>query len=164
MAMDTCAACGQVIAFGAKEVGGRKTCNEKCAAAFVVAIAAQQIPESVVLERAHAIRTGPCPKCGSVGQSIDIQIAHRCISLLVMTRRSTHTLLGCQSCGNKLRLRESFISAVCGWWGFPWGLLFTPLQIGRNISAMFPKPSTGPSPELLGTTRHMLVREQGLIS
>ena len=24
-------------------------------------------------------------------------------------------------------------SAVCGWWGLPWGVVLTPIQIARNL-------------------------------
>ena len=50
---------------------------------------------------------------------------------------------------------------MAGWWGFPWGFLFTPVQIGRNLSAMVAAPSTGPSPELVEVARQALAREQG---
>ena len=34
-------------------------------------------------------------------------------------------------------------SLVLGWWGFPWGLVLTPVQIARNLSGMLrpPEPS-----------------------
>jgi hypothetical protein len=27
-----------------------------------------------------------------------------------------------------------------GWWGFPWGLIMTPIQIGRNLYGMASPP------------------------
>jgi len=164
MAMEPCAACGQTIAFGAKDVSGHKVCSDKCVEAVVGALTAQKVPESAALERAQQIHSGACPKCGGVGQPVDLQAAHRCISLVFMTRRSSKMELSCHACGNKMRLRESLLTLVLGWWGFPWGLIYTPVQIGKNISAMSAAPSTGPSADLVYSARKMLAKEQGLLS
>ena len=161
--MATCAVCGTTILFGGQEVEGRRACNANCAAALRADVARQQIPEGAAQDRAQQIRTGACPKCGGVGQPIDVQLAHRCLSYLIATRRSSHRVVACHPCGNKLRIRESLMSLVAGWWGFPWGFLFTPLQIGRNLSAMLATPSTGPSPELVEVARQTLLQEQGLL-
>jgi hypothetical protein len=38
---------------------------------------------------------------------------------------------------------------VLGWWGFPWGLILTPVQITRNIAGMCKGPdSSKPSDNL----------------
>jgi hypothetical protein len=38
---------------------------------------------------------------------------------------------------------------VCGWWGFPWGLVLTPVQITRNIVGICARPdSSKPSADL----------------
>jgi hypothetical protein len=49
----------------------------------------------------------------------------------------------------KSQLTGTAFSLVLGWWGFPWGLLFTPVQTARNIAGMVspPEPSK-PSPQL----------------
>jgi hypothetical protein len=40
-------------------------------------------------------------------------------------------------------------SAVLGWWGFPWGLILTPVQITRNVAGMCAGPdSSKPSDAL----------------
>jgi len=41
----------------------------------------------------------------------------------------------------------AFFSLFLGWWGFPWGLLLTPIQIGRNVFGMVrpPEPSKASS-------------------
>lgn len=33
---------------------------------------------------------------------------------------------------------------VFGWWGIPWGLLATPIQLGRNFLGLF----RGPNPDI----------------
>ena len=35
-------------------------------------------------------------------------------------------------------------SGLFGWWGFPWGVIYTPIQLGKNLSGIF----GGPDPEV----------------
>jgi hypothetical protein len=34
------------------------------------------------------------------------------------------------------QLAGAISSLLVGWWGFPWGLIYTPVQIVRNIGAL----------------------------
>jgi hypothetical protein len=50
-------------------------------------------------------------------------------------------------------------SAVLGWWGFPFGLILTPVQMTRNIIGMCRGSGTGqPSPDL----RRLVLANLGL--
>ena len=40
----------------------------------------------------------------------------------------------------KSQMSDSAFSLVLGWWGFPWGLVITPVQIGRNVFGMMRAP------------------------
>lgn len=54
-----------------------------------------------------------------------------------------------RSCARKRQAGDALFSLVLGWWGFPWGLIMTPVQIGRNVVGMFRNvDSTGPSENL----------------
>jgi len=48
--------------------------------------------------------------------------------------------MSCQSCGTKRKVFDTFYSLVFGWWGMPWGLLITPLQVLRNLVGLLRKP------------------------
>jgi hypothetical protein len=55
-------------------------------------------------------------------------------------------------------------SAVIGWWGFPWGLFMTPVQIFRNIAALCSTPDSRPSPLLrklisINIASHLLAQQ-----
>jgi hypothetical protein len=51
-------------------------------------------------------------------------------------------------------------SAVCGWWGLPWGLILTPIQIGRNVFGLFTKPNPAqPSAQLEALLRNELAEK-----
>jgi hypothetical protein len=51
-------------------------------------------------------------------------------------------------------------SSVLGWWGFPWGLLVTPVQIARNIVGLFATPDpASPSRALTDLVRRQLAEQ-----
>jgi hypothetical protein len=84
-----------------------------------------------------------------------------CISLLVLTLRrptSIYFLRGDQS--RLVRgMPYSVLSLLLGWWGVPWGIIYTPLTIIHNLAggcditaevrACFQQPSSESSPEVL---------------
>jgi hypothetical protein len=59
-----------------------------------------------------------------------------CISLLVVTlRRPTDAyLLRAHELGVWRGLPFTLISLLLGWWGIPWGVLYTPLTLVTNLS------------------------------
>jgi hypothetical protein len=80
---------------------------------------------------------------------VDVHKFHQVYSMLVLTRWTSNQQLSCRSCGTKRQLGALFISLVFGWWGIPWGLVLTPVQVTRNIIGMASGPdSSKPSPEL----------------
>ena len=46
----------------------------------------------------------------------------------------------CGSCATKRALGDAAYSFVLGWWGFPWGILITPVQVVRNVVALIRRP------------------------
>jgi hypothetical protein len=46
----------------------------------------------------------------------------------------------CRGCATKRQLGDAAFSLLLGWWGVPWGLLITPLQIARNIGGLMSRP------------------------
>ncbi len=59
-----------------------------------------------------------------------------CVSALVITfRRNTsiYFVRGGESAAGK-SLPWTLLSLVGGWWGFPWGLIYTPMVLYKNLS------------------------------
>jgi len=49
---------------------------------------------------------------------------------------------------------------VLGWWGFPWGLILTPIQVGRNLVGVArPPEASKPSPQLEKVLRIAMARQ-----
>lgn len=114
----------------------------------VLASVADQIPEQTVERYLAQVRTGNCPRCKG-GGPVDVHISYRVWSALVLTSWSSRPAVCCQSCGTKRRVGDTVFSLLLGWWGFPWGLLVTPVQVGRNVVGFFRSPNlSAPSPAL----------------
>jgi hypothetical protein len=79
---------------------------------------------------------------------------HTALSALVVTHWRSTPILCCESCGTKAKLGALISTLLLGWWGFPWGLVFTPVQIVRNLRGLAASINhAGPSPELLQLVR-----------
>lgn len=131
-------------------------CNAKCASQGRVAMVAKHVPSEAAHSLASEIHKGSCPKCSGAGP-VDIRAAHSIWSAVYLTQwRSTNHIV-CRRCGVKQQALAALTSAVFGWWGFPWGLIMTPVQIGKNIAGMAGShdPSR-PSLELIHHARLML--------
>jgi len=131
----TCATCRTTILFGGVSQDGQRFCNAKCAAKGTVLKLAASIPPDVVTQQAAAIRSGACPRCKGAGP-VDVRSSHRALSAIVVTYRQSRQLIACRSCGVRAQLLDSAITLIFGWWGFPWGIIYTPIQISRNVAGM----------------------------
>jgi hypothetical protein len=67
---------------------------------------------------------------------VDVRTAHRAISAIAVTWRQSRRIIVCRGCGVRAQLLDTAITLVFGWWGFPWGIIYTPIQIGRNVAAI----------------------------
>jgi hypothetical protein len=56
-----------------------------------------------------------------------------CVSLIIMTSRFRSRYVIAGSDGSSLCLIFTVVSLLFGWWGFPWGFVFTPQAIYRNL-------------------------------
>ena len=102
---------------------------------------ANDIPFEVVDEAMLNVHRGDCPLCEGPGP-VDVHMSHEVWSALVMTSWKSIPHICCQSCGQKKRLVSLLGSLLLGWWGFPWGIIMTPIQIIRNIVDMVALPDT----------------------
>ena len=87
-----------------------------------------------------ATRMGACPKCNKTGSPVDVYKAYRIWSALVLTSWSSQPEVSCKNCANKRQLGAILFCGAFGWWGFPWGIIDTPIQIIRNLTAMTARP------------------------
>jgi hypothetical protein len=133
--MAKCAYCGSTIIMGGKKDGDLTFCNDTCLAKGMFVRVGQKLPEDIVQRQVAAIHQSNCPKCKGSGP-VDIHISYRIWSALVLTRWSNRAELCCRSCGVKNKLVDSAICLFFGWWGIPWGVVMTPVQLVKNIAGI----------------------------
>jgi hypothetical protein len=133
--MAKCDYCGSTIIFGGKRDVNGRFCNQKCQARGTLLAVSRQLPDANVQEQVWKAHQGPCPKCHGAGP-IDVHVSHKVWSALVLTSWSSQPEVCCRSCGVKSQAAGAVLSLFVGWWGFPWGLILTPIQIGRNLYGM----------------------------
>jgi DNA-directed RNA polymerase subunit RPC12/RpoP len=163
--MAKCDYCGSRILFGGAREGDLRFCNAKCQQTGSLMKVSQQIPDETIRKRLWDVHLGLCPVCHGNGP-VDVHTAHQVWSALVVTTWKSQPRISCRSCGVKSQVQGLLISLVAGWWGFPWGLILTPVQITRNLVGMVrgPEPMK-PSPQLeklvrLGVARGAVSRER----
>jgi hypothetical protein len=115
--------------------------------------AADEIPEDEIEQHVALVHQGECPKCGGPGP-VDVHSAHTIQSFIVMTRFKSTPLTCCRACARRQQMGAIASSAALGWWGFPFGVIGTPLQILRNLAAM----SAGPKPDRPSAELRRLVK------
>ena len=146
--MARCAQCNTIIFFGGIQEGQQRFCNVKCRQGFQLGSVAQQIPLEFVHKQVADVHQGACPKCGGRGP-VDLHNNYRVWSALVLTSWNNRPQLSCRSCATRAQAGSALFSMLFGWWGFPWGIILTPIMVGRNVVGIFagPKPMR-PSPGL----------------
>lgn len=147
--MAKCAYCGTTVLFGGKKVEDLTFCNDKCLENGQVALIAKQVPDDLVATQARAVYSGPCPVCGQKRGPVDVHTSHKVASFLVMTSWSSTPRISCNACGTRAQAGALAYSMLLGWWGVPWGIIMTPVQIVKNLVAILRSDtSANPSTQL----------------
>lgn len=146
--MAKCDYCGGSTLFGGTRVNQYSFCSRTCQNNGYALITANEIPEHYLQEQVNALHQGACPRCKGAGP-VDVHTSHFVWSAVIMTRWSSTPHVCCRHCGQSQQIQDTLLSLLVGWWGFPWGIIMTPVQVIRNVSAMTAPPSNvRPSDEL----------------
>lgn len=157
--MARCAYCRSMVIVGGVRDGEQRFCNDRCHQGGQLVALSERIDPEDVRAAVAEVRQGACPKCGGAGP-VDVTTSHKVWSAVFITSWGSHPQVCCRSCGRKQQLGHLVFSAVVGWWGFPWGLIMTPVQVGRNVAGLFKKYDPyQPSPEMEDVVRMMLASE-----
>jgi hypothetical protein len=143
--MRRCRFCGAWLLFDKVRNGEDFYCNqEHLALGKAVAL----ISPDEVSKWAREVHEGPCSLCGEKG-GVDLRSSYEVYSIVFMTVWKTVPYVCCRRCGLKKQVGSLLFSLFLGWWGFPFGLVLTPIQIIRNLVAMTVAPDpTVPSKKL----------------
>jgi endogenous inhibitor of DNA gyrase (YacG/DUF329 family) len=146
--MASCGYCKTTTFFSSHKRNGLTFCSEDCMVLDAYKEVARQLPQEFVEQKVQETHQGNCPQCGGPGP-VDVHTSHRVYSVLIMTSWSSPVQLSCRSCAIKAKLGNTLFSGVLGWWGFPWGIVMTPVQVGRNLVGLVSGPAADkPSQQL----------------
>lgn len=158
--MPKCAHCGTTIAFGGKRLEGLRFCNKDCLEQGRHRIYVDFVPDDLVLEAAEIERQGPCPFCKK-RSPVEIHHACRVMSCLVVSLQKEFVFASCRRCATWKQTNQLLLTGFLGWWGIPFGIVFTPVYLCRNIIWLCKRTPDEPSRELIETTRLSLAKEYG---
>lgn len=156
--MADCNNCGKSILFGGRRIDGARYCGVRCASRHSLLQMAEQVPTGVLQKHVEHWRSSACPRCNRPGP-IDVYRHHRVHSFVLMTQWHTRQSVCCRRCGRRSQLGSALYSAALGWWGFPWGLLVTPVQVGRNLAGVFRPAPPAPTEQLRKVVRLQLAQQ-----
>jgi hypothetical protein len=145
--MARCAYCSITILFGGVEEGGERYCNERCRQSQLLLRAAERVSATVVHKKLQELHQRSCPKCKGPGPC-DLHFSFRVASALLATEWNNAPQVCCRRCARRSQLAAALSSFCLGWWGVPWGIILTPIQVYRNLAAMLrrwdsSRPSAG---------------------
>jgi curved DNA-binding protein CbpA len=66
-----------------------------------------------------------CARCGVKDSSLRLVAMYYVTSFLVITYRRSASGIWCQRCRAREAAKWTFLSGLLGWWGFPWGPIYT---------------------------------------
>lgn len=152
--MAKCAYCGTTILLGGKKIEDLRFCNNKCLSQGQVALVADQVPGEVVTAQAREIHAGACPVCNERNGPVDVHTSYKIVSFILMSSWSSNPRVSCGTCAKKAQFGGLLYSFFLGWWGIPWGIIMTPVQVVRNLVALFrSEDSLTPSEQLENLVR-----------
>lgn len=157
--MAKCDACGTTIVFGGIKDRGFLFCSAKCKQKGDVLYFAEKVPIDILEKQVALVHSGNCPKCGGNGP-VEVHTSYTVWSFFMFTTYQSHPHISCLSCGIRSKIGSAILCAIFGWWGFPLGLIYTPVQLYRNIAGIFHPPNTEqPSDEFYDIVRMNLAEQ-----
>ncbi|MPV56684.1 hypothetical protein CFB46_28500 [Burkholderia sp. HI2761] len=154
--MAECSQCGRTFLVGGRSIDGRRYCSPVCAQAHPVVVEADRVPDAKVRQYVDDWRYGPCPICLREGQPVDVHASHRVVSLVFVTRWATRRHVCCRRCGRRKQAVALLASATLGWWGLPWGIVLTPIQLARNLLGLAARDPEAATPQFEALVRRKL--------
>ena len=160
--MKKCSTCNKRIAIGGDVFGEKIFCGEKCRNTGLLAASEDLIPEDVIYYHVDSIHTGSCPKCGGEGPN-DLQKHYKIWSVIIFTSFKEIPEVCCRKCGIRKKAGGVLFSGLFGWWGFPVGILLTPVLVILNFFGLFSLPKAGKPSKRLSKSIRMELGAKALV-
>jgi len=92
-----------------------------------------------------------CSKCGRQDASLRLSLMYYTMSFLVITQRRGASGIWCERCRAIEAVKWSLLTGIAGWWGFPWGPIYTIQALIVNaLGGKQPRPENASVLRVLG--------------
>lgn len=133
--MTKCSYCRSTILFGGIREGEEKFCNEQCRNTSERLRIECLVPDEVVEQFVAEVHSGTCPRCDGEGP-VDLHTSYLVHSVGWATYWRNVPQICCCRCARRAKVGGFFSSFFLGWYGIPWGLILTPVQMFRNLAGL----------------------------
>ena len=145
--MAKCSACGSRILFGGQQWGAWPCCDAACLSNLKVRFVDEAMDAAVVAASVDEVFRGACPGCAGPGP-VDVYGATSITGMIVAHQIVRRALVGCRSCGRKLRAKAALHCLLLGWWGAHSAMLNLYYLPASLCSALFARSPSAPSSAL----------------
>jgi hypothetical protein len=104
-----------------------------------------------------------CSCCDKVTAQPRYVIYYTAISLVFFSTRQAKQGIFCPKCINKKLINSTIISMIFGWWGFPWGPIYTVQTLFHNLKKGY-KPAIPNAYLLASQSQYFLGQKQYKVS
>jgi len=80
------------------------------------------------------IKKTPCPICNQSFAPLQAAEIQKVRSILLITNHSAEAMIACENCIKKEKNKQLLLNFLLGWWGFPWGLIRTPMALVKHFT------------------------------
>lgn len=90
-----------------------------------IAVQTAKLADTAVNEYIDLVRSQPCPHCNSTRSKLNGTVVGEVVSVIFFSQYTKNAFIGCPPClvsRNKSGFNKSL---ALGWWGFPWGIVYT---------------------------------------
>ena len=98
------------------------------------------------------IRHLPCPECASSAMPLNAVLVGKCMSFIVLSQYNKELKVACPDCLRKALSNANTMTALLGWWGIPWGLVYSIKALSWNSKMEAQAKSEQPSDLMLAFT------------
>ena len=95
-----------------------------------------------------------CPTCDSAAQPLNATITGEVISFVIMSTYNKRIVVGCPDCLDKANNNALAKSLALGWWGIPWGIVYTVQSIILNTQSKRKHRTQNPNEHLRAIALH----------
>ena len=94
----------------------------------------RELTEEEVVKLKFKITGLPCPECRQKTSPLVGTLLREVKSFIVITTYNKRGIISCKLCGNRERKETIMMTALFGWWGFPWGFFRTAQTLAASVA------------------------------